>query len=123
MNGESIESQDLVVWYAGHSVHVGGQEMDDPVDAVGPDIIPLVWYAPSECGRPRPPTAGVPPAVLIVSFAECLVRPVQPQSASQKHRHLASGERRVRTVLGRRHTASGRDPRRGQRLDESEEGV
>lgn len=42
VNGESLNG-DLVVWYAGHSVHEGGHEADDAVHAVGPDIIPVRW--------------------------------------------------------------------------------
>lgn len=42
VNGESLNG-DLVVWYAGHSVHEGGHEADDAVHAVGPDIIPVSW--------------------------------------------------------------------------------
>jgi hypothetical protein len=42
VNGESLNG-DLVVWYAGHSVHEGGHEAHDEVHAVGPDLIPVVW--------------------------------------------------------------------------------
>jgi hypothetical protein len=42
LNGESLNG-DLVVWYAGHSVHEGGHEFDDAVHAVGPDLVPVVW--------------------------------------------------------------------------------
>lgn len=42
VNGQSLNG-DLVVWYAGHSVHQGGHEADDAVRAVGPDLVPLVW--------------------------------------------------------------------------------
>ena len=40
VNGESIDKQDVVMWYGTHSVHIGG-ELDE--DFVGPDIIPLKW--------------------------------------------------------------------------------
>lgn len=42
LTGESLNG-DLVVWYAGHSVHQGGHESDDEVHAVGPDLVRVVW--------------------------------------------------------------------------------
>jgi hypothetical protein len=40
VNGESIDKQDVVMWYGTHDVHIGGTE---DTDAVGPDIVPVSW--------------------------------------------------------------------------------
>ena len=40
VNGESIDKQDVVIWYATHSLHIGGSEDDD---SVGPDLVPVSW--------------------------------------------------------------------------------
>lgn len=42
LDGESIEFQDVVMWYGGHSVHPGETSFDE-VGAVGPDLIPIKW--------------------------------------------------------------------------------
>lgn len=42
VNGESIEFQDVVMWYGAHSVHQGDRHFDE-VPAVGPDLIPIQW--------------------------------------------------------------------------------
>ncbi len=53
MNGESIDNQDIVVWYGGHFVHAGeptdfnpsrtGQFVISGNHVVGPEITPLGW--------------------------------------------------------------------------------
>jgi hypothetical protein len=43
VNGESIENQDVVMWYGGHSLHDEDAEEVHVPGAVGPDIIPVRW--------------------------------------------------------------------------------
>jgi len=40
VNGESIDKQDVVIWYGTHSVHAGGTE---DTDAGGPNLVPVSW--------------------------------------------------------------------------------
>jgi len=62
VSGESVERQDLVVWYGAHFRHDPGQDADPSGSdhRVGPDLVPYQWkeapFAPSSFAGLAPPT-------------------------------------------------------------------
>ncbi|HEX2042155.1 MAG TPA: hypothetical protein VHF24_05900 [Acidimicrobiales bacterium] len=69
LSAESVERQDVVIWYAAHLFHHQASGADGPARRVGPDLVPYQWkeppaesapYAPLE--PPREGDAAPPPS-------------------------------------------------------------
>jgi len=60
VSGESVERQDLVVWYGAHFRHDAEHDADGQSHRVGPDLVPYQWkeapLAPSPFANLAPPT-------------------------------------------------------------------
>jgi hypothetical protein len=61
LTGESVERQDLVVWYGAHFTHDAGPGAEAAGHRVGPDLVPYQWKdappAPATFAPLEPPTA------------------------------------------------------------------
>lgn len=57
VSGESVERQDLVVWYAAHLAHDGTDPEGASGGRVGPDLVPYQWKEPPEAEAPYGPLA------------------------------------------------------------------
>ena len=63
VSGDSVEREDLVVWYGAHFRHDPSTDDQEPADdshRVGPDLVPYQWkdtpFTPSPLGSLAPPT-------------------------------------------------------------------